>query len=332
VNFKRYCLASGAALALAGCAGSGAPSTSPAQSVQSDAIASKVKKNTSLYVGNTNIENVTVYETDGSGPIQTIKKAINLPPVAIVFDGKSNLYVAGRGRGSTGVVSEYAYGQTKLLRKLKVVQPRALAVDGADNLYVLGLKGVEVFAPGASTPSETVTTGIKNPRAMVLDKSGKIYVANYDNGNNVTVYAASGSLIRTITQGISYPQALAINKKGWLYVANYPNVTVYQPGKSTPFKTIAIGPASCLALDADQNVYVGDSGGISVFSAAPDLSNIHEITAGINDPESMAFDSQGDLFVANYQGNSVTKYLPGSGVLDATVTNGVDFPYVVAVK
>ena len=167
---------------LSACAGGttteqlGASAFAPTQAVrpQADAIASEVKSHAALYVGNTNVENVTVYGTDGSGPDQTIEKGINLPPVAIVFDEESNLYVASRGRGSSGVVTEYAYGQTKLLRKLKVVQPRALAVDRTDNLYVLGQKGVEVFAPGASTPSDTITIGIKNPRAMVLDKSGKI--------------------------------------------------------------------------------------------------------------------------------------------------------------
>ena len=131
---------------------------------------------------------------------------------------------------------------------------------------------------------------------------------------------------------MSYPQALTINKKGWLYVANYPNVTVYQPGKSSPLETIAVGPASCLALDAGQNLYVGDDDGIYVFSAAPSFSNTREITAGVSNPESMAFDADGDLFVANYQGNSVTKYLAGSTTLEDTISNGVEFPYVVAVK
>lgn len=157
------------------------------------ATTSNAESGPSLYVANNGATDVTVYGLDGSGPNQILKNGLRLQLRSVALDSSSNLYVAMRARrGSAGEVNEYAHGKSEILRKIKVVQPIALAVDRANNLYVLGLKGVEVFPPGSSTPSENITDGIKNPTAMVLDKSGNIYVGNGGNENSITVYSATG--------------------------------------------------------------------------------------------------------------------------------------------
>jgi transcription elongation factor Elf1 len=37
---------------------------------------------------------------------------------------------------------------------------------------------VLVYAPGATTPMQTITTGINEPVAMAVDSSNNLYVAN----------------------------------------------------------------------------------------------------------------------------------------------------------
>lgn len=322
------------------CSGGTVPLSSASALGSARAPLMSAKAGAALYVANNGATNVTVYGTDGDGPKQTIKNGLRLQLRAITFDSASNVYVAmAARRGTAGAVNQYAKGKSRILRKIKVVGPVALAVDGADNLYVLGHRGVEVFAPGASTPSITITNGIKNPTAMILDKSGNIYVGNGENAESVTIYSSTGNLIRTITNGVYWPQAMAFDKQGRLYVANGPSndtVTVYQPGKSTVWKTISGAGAALasIALDAEQNVYVAaeDSNSVSVFSAAPNFALATTIKDQVNAPDSLALDVQGDLFVANSGSSTVTKYLPGSSEVDATISNGIDVPIAIKIK
>jgi sugar lactone lactonase YvrE len=53
------------------------------------------------------------------------------------------------------------------------------------------------------------------------------------------------------------------------------------------------------------------------------------ITQGINDPDALAFDSQGNLYVANWFGNTVTVYSP-AGDLIRTIQDGVYGPESIA--
>lgn len=143
----------------------------------------------------------------------------------------------------------------------------------------------------------------------------------------------------TVIRAIRTTQALALDKQGRLYVANGPTnetVTVYQPGKSAVWKTIpGAGTAlSSIALDADQNVYVAaaDSNAVAVFSAAPSFAKTETIKDQVNAPSSLAFDARQDLFVANVGGNDVTKYLPGSSRVNATISNGIRTPVAIAIR
>ena len=43
----------------------------------------------------------------------------------------------------------------------------------------------------------------------------------------------------------------------------------------------------------------------------------------MNGPTALGFDSSGNLYVANYLGNTVTAYAPGSSTLLMTVSNGI---------
>lgn len=100
------------------------------------------------------------------------------------------------------------------------------------------------------------------------------------------------------------------------------------------FAAAGTGGPYCLALDADQNVYVstGDYNSVEVFSAAPNFALIRTIKTGLNAPGSLAFDAQDNLWVANEEGNDVVKYLPGSTTIDATISNGIKTPIEIVIK
>ncbi len=85
-----------------------------------------------------------------------------------------------------------------------------------------------------------------------------------------------------------------------------------------------------------QLVYVGDAGNdvVSVFDAATKQQNpppLRTITNGIAGPFGMTTDKAGDLWVANFLGNTVTEYAPGTGTPKKTLSTGISAPIDVKV-
>jgi hypothetical protein len=76
------------------------------------------------------------------------------------------------------------------------------------------------------------------------------------------------------------------------------------------------------ASDAHQNV-------VDIFSI-PGYSMVGQITDGIDQPEGLATDSKGNLYVANLSGHTITVYQPGTTSPSLTLTES-DGPLDVAV-
>ena len=145
-----------------------------------------------------------------------------------------------------------------------------------------------------SLPSPRATVG---PNLYVLDTST----------SSVTVYApGSNTVLRTISRGIYDPLDLAFDGTGKLYVANGGCT-----GSCSPYRPYTV------------TVY------------APESEKVRRtITAGINGPDALAFDSSGNLYVANwpfYSGTStVTVYAPGSKNVLRTISQGIVAPVALA--
>jgi len=145
-----------------------------------------------------------------------------------------------------------------------------------------------------------------------------LYIADLDGQpgvGQIHVYTAgmkNPQQLRVITSGTGRPFGLWVDAKNDLYVANqtdkYPlSVTAFKPGASSPFFTITNlkGQPGSVAVDDAGNVYVNESiqdeGYVQIF---PPGSNTPTATldTGVGgyafNPGSMAFDRQGDLFVA----------------------------------
>lgn len=176
-----------------------------------------------------------------------------------------------------------------------------LAVDSAGRIYVGDTLNnrVLVYAPGATgaiAPIETLAgsnTGLSDPGTLSLDSAGHIWVAN-GGGNDVLEFPAFAAG----TQNIA------------------PIATI--SGNSTMFNNqlecVAIGPASVIYTCLTGNEYA-----IEQFPAGTNSSNampsatLTGSNTGLNAPDGIAFDSGGNMYVANEFSGTVEVFTTTSG-------------------
>jgi DNA-binding beta-propeller fold protein YncE len=92
----------------------------------------------------------------------------------IAEDGQGNLHVAYRGKYS-GSIAAFGPGLThKQHTGIRIDQPQGLLVDRAGNIIVVesAADRIDVFPPGATTPSVTVTiSGIGHLTQLAMQNS-----------------------------------------------------------------------------------------------------------------------------------------------------------------
>ena len=184
---------------------------------------------------------------------------------------------------------------------------RSSAFDANGNIYIADAAGdtVLVFpanASGTTTPIRTIAgaaTLLGLPRGIALDTKGNIFVSNSGDANNsnvasVTVYAAGAAgnvsptaVISGAATGLSFPNGIALDTLGRIYVAN-----------GTDLSGLGLGSVTVYAANATNNA----SPTVTISGAATELS----------EPQGLALDTSGNIYVSNRGGNSVTAYSAGA--------------------
>ena len=198
--------------------------------------------------------------------------------------------------------------------------PRGITKDGADNLYVgdtfnhtirkitplgtvttfAGLGGVSGSADGPGAIAR-----FKNPRAVVADGSGNVYVADYSNktirritpDGNVTTFAGlAGAYGSRDGQGnaarFGTPRGVALDVAGNLYVADLSDNTIRKVTPSGWVTTVA-----------------GLSSYLNYYSSAGNTDGTGS-NARFNCPAGVALDTTGNLYVADSYNNAIRKISP----------------------
>ncbi len=162
-------------------------------------------------------------------------------------------------------------------------EPVGVAVDRSGNVYVslFGDNVIRKFSPNGTDLGIFANTGLANPAGMVFDPQGNLYVDNY------------GAVVNGIRQGFVHEFSPSGADLG-LVVSDFPT-------------DISI------ARDATGNLYVDDDGairGVHKFSSTG--SDLGLIGGGLfPSPEfalGLAFDSKGNLFVADPPANVIREF------------------------
>lgn len=184
-----------------------------------------------------------------------------------------------------------------------------------------------VFRQGGGTPG-TFTTGFTNPKGIVFDGNGHVFVADAGKNSIVvfTLPAGSGS---TYASGLNSPVGLAFDVAGNLYVSEAAsgNIIMFAPDRTKTTFATGAGEASGLAFDNSGNLFVADFGGGKIYKYTPGGTQ-STFATGLNHPAGLAMDSAGNLFEADSGSGAIFKFAP-DGTKTSFVT-GLERPYGLA--
>lgn len=192
--------------------------------------------------------------------------------------------------------------------------------------------------------------------ALAIDKAGNLYIADETgnrirkvSGGKVTTVAGTGINGYTGDNGpatsaeINEPQGVAVDSVGNVFIADtFNNVIRYvdTSGFIHPFSTNAnYSFLAQMATDSSNNVYVADAGACVIWKITPPPGAVVSIAAGtlntcsyggdggaatlaqLNAPNAVAFDSGGNMFIADY-GNSRVREVDVKGNINTVAGNG----------
>ena len=158
-----------------------------------------------------------------------------------------------------------------------------------------------------------VAAKLNGPETVVLDSHGNLYIADGANHRirKVDTNGVITTVAGTLTNGYSgdsgpatnarlyYPSGVAVDTNGNLYIADSENHRIRKVNTSGVISTLAGTGTSGFSGDGGQGT-----------------------SARLNYPTSLALDTSGNLYIADYGNNRVRKLSPG-GIISTLAGNGV---------
>jgi sugar lactone lactonase YvrE len=165
---------------------------------------------------------------------------------------------------------------------------------------VLGLSSVR-----GQTVSTFISTGLTNPVGLVFDTSGNLYVTHNPGAGNNTVlkFSTAGQSVATTfnSQNITGLGGIIFDSNRLLYWADA--------------STAAVGGPNIT----------------KAFPAGLTIVFLPYITTGLSSPTGLAYDTNGNLYVANNGNGNISKYTSGGGLVSAAFnTTALTAPYGLA--
>jgi hypothetical protein len=304
-----------------------------------DALAMVCDGSGNLYEANSGVNGnteINKFAPGSNSPTSTFTVRNDISGLAV--DTAGNLYASNI---LSGTVSKFTPGSSTPSAVLVGLDyPIALASDGQGNLYVASRESTTIskFSPGATIPSAVMT----GSGTLTFDLNGNLFV---NDGKTVRRYSASA-----LAQPASIPPAMEgefLSKDVGKNSVMVPGLMLtgaeagdyYCAGGATA--NITPAPLTVTGITAADKIYdgtttatvdttgVGLTGVVSGDEVAFETNSDTALT-GLNDPLTVATDSDGNVYVLNSGQNTVSKFAPGSTIPTATLT-GLGTAYALAV-
>ncbi len=258
-------------------------------------------------------------------------------PIGLSVDAAENVFVnsdgveideyspvqPGNSQSGYTLTNQFQYGTGFL--------STGIAVDNSDNLYW----GNNLNGPSMTVMenSNAIGNGFTFPAATALDPTQKhLYVADQAPNSGIWMQTApfglGSSFSKIIILGTATPTALAVDASGDVYVDVYLPDQSCQELKFTPSgggsytqTAIASYCSDGLAVASDGTVYLADFNGGQVIRQTPNGSGGWTTVAmvqGLNVPEGLALDAQGNLWIGDSNNSRVVEIVSGFPSFPAT--------------
>ncbi len=233
--------------------------------------------------------------------------AATLGAINVVTQGAAGLdYVIASGGtcavGMTVVSGEactvnYTFAPTRASTRLGGIVVADSSGNVLANSYVNGLgTGPQIAFPAVNTNAVTTTlaSGGNNVEGVAVDGSGDVFYANAGANTIVELVAVNGAVPAspaTVTfTATSGPVALAVDGSGNLYAAGFNgNLTEY----------------------------------VAVNGSLPANPVMRSFTTGLQNPQSIAVDRNGNVYIGDSGSNQLLEFRPVNGVIPASATPAV---------
>lgn len=219
----------------------------------------------------------------------------------------------------------------------------------ANNLGIVALTEDQLLADDetARTPAVTINTGLTNANVRAFDTEGYLWAtdANRLIAYSPTSLATGGTAPDIVLEGddvtgasIPGPTAVAFDSDGAMWLANisenrvvsFAGSSIRASGSPTAITHLPATSPEALAFDEDGNLWVGgetitrfNAISLQTDNATPDVE-IHVETlpptvSELNGVSTMAFDSEGNLWVGYFGANVIVRLTPSDLAANGTL-------------
>jgi len=211
-----------------------------------------------------------------------------------------HLTVANQGgAGSTNVVFTYDQNPGATRSGTLTIGGQTLTVTQAGATYVV------------SQPVTTlVSSGLGEPEGVAVDRSGNVYIADFDNNALYEWTAANDAMTQLVPQ---------------------PPANPHGPPRPPP-EPSALDQPDGVAVDSSGNVYIADFGDGTINEWTVANSNVTTLVSSqLNQPEGVAVDARGNLYIADSDDNTIKEWVTSTATLSPLVSSGLTYPAGITV-
>ena len=202
------------------------------------------------------------------------------------------------------------------------MQPTGIIVDAVGNLFIADILNSEIREVNRATGVITDVAGnggqgaggdygpataanLDSPYAVAVDAAGNLFIADHGNSRIREVNHATGLITTVVGNGIQgyylgHATGVALDATGNLFIADFDDNRVLEVNHATGLITTIAGNGKM--------GYGGDYG--------------PAVAAEMDDPEGLAVDANGDLFIADYNNNRIREVNLSTGIITTAAGTG----------